>query len=546
MDWHFNSSIFWPVLVILLSIGYFYFKHSYSYWQRRGVQSLPVKIPFGNFQDIILQRSSVHMGLQKFYNSSSEPVIGVYALARPILILRDPEIIRCALIRDFQHFHDRGTYVNEKRDPLSASLFSLNGQRWRGLRSRMTPTFSSGKLKAMFGTLVDCGVSLQMFLAKLVSEDKLLDVRELSASYATNVIASVAFGADINCIDAPDTDFRRYGRKAFGKSFIRGFINLGRFTIPSIFNYLPIKVIPKDIDRFMTSLVKETLEYREKTGFVRKDLFQLLLQLRNTGQISRDDQWDTKISAAEGKTLTLQQITTEAFGFFLAGFETSSTTMSFCLHEIARSPEIQTKVHEEIDRVLAQHDGKITYESVSDMKYVERCIDGEFIGCATYISIQMIVRIVISDPCFLLYITETLRKYPPAPTLNRECTKEYTFPGTNITIEKGTPLLIPVYALQRDERFYPNPTEFRPERFSGANLSGTTFVDRPYLPFGEGPRSCIGLRMGKMQTITGVILMLQKHRYELLPEDLNKEIEMDTRRFLLAPRNDMKLLVRNR
>lgn len=139
-----------------------------------------------------------------------------------------------------------------------------------------------------------------------------------------------------------------------------------------------------------------------------------------------------------------------------------------------------------------------------------------------------------------------MRKYPPVPTLNRECTKEYTIPGTDITIEQGTSILIPVLALQRDERYYPNPNEFNPERFNAENLTGNTFIDRPYLPFGEGPRACIGLRMGKMQTKTGLILMLQKHRYELLAKDLNEEIEMDPRSFLLAPKNNMELLVRDR
>lgn len=123
---------------------------------------------------------------------------------------------------------------------------------------------------------------------------------------------------------------------------------------------------------------------------------------------------------------------------------------------------------------------------------------------------------------------------------------DYTIPGTDIVIEKGTTVLIPALALQRDERYYPNPNEFNPDRFSVENLSGTTFVDRPYVPFGEGPRICIGLRMGKMQTKTGLILMLQNHRYEVLPEDDDKEIEIDPRAFLLAPKNDMHLLVRPR
>lgn len=88
---------------------------------------------------------------------------------------------------------------------------------------------------------------------------------------------------------------------------------------------------------------------------------------------------------------------------------------------------------------------------------------------------------------FISILPETLRKYPPLPAMNRECTKEYRIPGTSVIIEKGTPIMIPVWALHYDEKFYPEPQEFRPERFSDENRK--SFVQMPWLPFGEGPRS---------------------------------------------------------
>lgn len=130
--------------------------------------------------------------------------------------------------------------------------------------------------------------------------------------------------------------------------------------------------------------------------------------------------------------------------------------------------------------------------------------------------------------------------------MNRICTKDYQIPGTGITIESGTPIFIPVLALQKDPQYYPDPEEFIPDRFSSKNLAGTTFVDRPYLPFGEGPRLCIGLRLGKMQTKSGLVLMLQKHRYELAPRHIGKELKMKSGSFLLAVDGDLELLPRDR
>jgi cytochrome P450 family 6 len=85
---------------------------------------------------------------------------------------------------------------------------------------------------------------------------------------------------------------------------------------------------------------------------------------------------------------------------------------------------------------------------------------------------------------------ETLRKYPPASPIFRTCTKEYQIPDTDITLEKGTIVLIPVEAIQNDPKYFNNPEEFNPDRFSPEEKQNRT--EFSYFPFGEGPRICIG------------------------------------------------------
>jgi len=89
-----------------------------------------------------------------------------------------------------------------------------------------------------------------------------------------------------------------------------------------------------------------------------------------------------------------------------------------------------------------------------------------------------------------LYIAETLRKYPSLPLLTRECTKRYTIPGTSVTIEKGMPVIIPLLGIHKDPKYYPNPEKFDPDRFTVEAKSKRHHFT--YLPFGEGPRICIG------------------------------------------------------
>lgn len=540
----FSSSVFADIVLIFITLGilaYLYIKHLYSYWSRRGVSnSLAPIFPFGNFKKTFLQKISIGELLNEFYNSTTQPFVAVYAGLRPMVIFRDPNLIRNVLTRDFQYFHDRGIYYDEKNDPLSAHMLAIGGEPWKNMRAKLSPTFTSGKLKAMFSTLVDSGVPLQKFLSKCAIENESVEMREVSAQFATNIIASVAFGIDINCIDNPDTDFRKYGRKVFELTLSNMMRQLISFISPGLMKFLRMRIFDKDVEDFMISVVKQNLKYREEEKVIRKDFFQLLVQIRNSNSVQRDDQWEVTVADdATGKALTIEQVAAHAFIFYIAGFETSSSTMSFCLYELARNPGIQQKLHEEIDAVLANHNGKLTYESVAEMQFLECCIDGKY-------RIQNCCFIHERNLTFYInyYLPETLRKYPPLPGLNRECSKDYTIPGTNVTIEKGTPILIPVYALHYDEQFYPNAKQFMPERFADANKRN--FTEMPYLGFGDGPRGCIGMRMGKLQTKIGLISMLHKFRFELAKEMTNTELKISPKSFITAPIGGLRFNIKNR
>lgn len=372
--------ILWSLITIVVISAYFYINHIYSYWKRKNIHYLKPTFPFGNSAQLLFQKQSISESTQQNYESSDEPVVGFYLGLKPALLVRDPEIIRNILIKDFGSFFNRGLYSDEKIDPLTGNLLFLNGEKWRHLRSKLSPAFTSGKLKAMFSTLVECGDSLQKHIAQLVDTQQLIEVRDVFARYSTNVIASVAFGIEIDCIQEPDSEFRRYGKKIFEISISNGLRSVISFISPSLMSLLHIRATDKSVQDFMTSVVKQNLEYREKNNVIRKDFFQLLVQLRNTGSIAQsDDEWKTHdtLNTKQTKCLTLDEMTAQAFIFFSAGFETSSTTMSFCLFELARNQEIQCKVQDEIDLVLSKHDGKLTYDSMNEMKYLECCLDGK-------------------------------------------------------------------------------------------------------------------------------------------------------------------------
>lgn len=117
---------------------------------------------------------------------------------------------------------------------------------------------------------------------------------------------------------------------------------------------------------------------------------------------------------------------------------------------------------------------------------------------------------------------------------------DYKIPGTEIIIEKGTAVVIPALGLQRDPKYYPEPNTFRPERFFSENAK--SFADQPYMPFGDGPRNCIGMRLGKMQVKIGLLMMLQKNSFHL-PDGAKPELDISPQQIAMTPSDGVKLKV---
>lgn len=368
--------IFSALFVALLATAYLYIQHLFSYWKRRGIPFMKPKFPFGNFIKTFSQKLAISEELKEIYSSTNEPVIGIYVTVRPALLLRDPQIIRDILVKDFSSFHHRGWQSNPDVDPMADNIFLQYGDKWRDARAIFSPAFTSGKLKAIFETIVECTGPLQKYIDQFADKNETIEVREIFARFSINIIASVAFGLTTECLIAePDSEFRKYGKQIFDPTLKNIFRGIMSSLTPGLAKFFRIRFTDKAVGDFMIDIVKQNLEYREKNDVTRKDFFQLLIQLRNTGEIQEDGDWTAKKIKTE-KSLTLEQISAQAFLFFAAGYETTATMISFCLYELAKSPDIQQKVYEEICSVLEEHDGKLTYECVNEMKYTGYCIEG--------------------------------------------------------------------------------------------------------------------------------------------------------------------------
>lgn len=369
--------ILFVLILTLAVIGYFYVQNAFLHWQRSGIPYLEPKFPFGNFRQLFLQKLTATESITELYNQSKEAVVGVLIALHPVLILRDPTLIQNVMTRDFSNFNHRGAYSNEDIDPLMNNLLMQDDKKWKLNRIRMNPAFTSIKLKGMFNNILDCGSSLHKYIDRFAKSGETVEIHDMFARYMTNVIASIAFGINIDCIENPKEEFKVYGSRLFEPTLTNMLrLNLA-FIYPKLAEKMRMRIIDKDVSDFMIETVRQNFEFREKNNVVRKDFFQLLMQLQNTGRVSEDDDWSAEVIDKEEKGMSFEEMAAQAYAFFVGGYDPSTATMSFCAYELAKNLDIQSKVRNEINQVLEKHDGKLTYESIHDMKYLDSCIDGK-------------------------------------------------------------------------------------------------------------------------------------------------------------------------
>lgn len=465
--------------IIALSIVYIYFKYViFHFWRKRGVFYPKPVVPIGNVTELIMGKVQLGVFFHDAYlKYKGHGVFGMYSFYKPNLVIADLDLIRTVLTKEFGSFHDRGMFYNEKIDPLSGHLFFMPGKKWRNLRVKMTPTFTSGKIKQMFPILKDCSDELTKYLEDKALMRESVEMKDMFARYLTDVIMSTAFGIKSNCIEEPNNEYRIQGKKIFEANSI--WIILVMF-VPQIMDFFCIPLTDRQVTNFYMNMFRKSVEYRQAHNIVRHDFMNLLIQLMERGYVDPDDKKTANTSSVN--KLTLAEATAQSYIFFLAGFESSSSIATHALYELAQNQDIQDKVRKEIDETLTKHDD-LTYDAVNEMIYLHKVIN------------------------------ETMRKYPPLPVLNRICTKEIVLPTANIHVPKGTLITIPVLGLHRDPSLYPDPDKFDPERFNAVEVAERH--PYAYLPFGEGPRNCIGARFGYVQMKVGLVNLLSKYKFKL-------------------------------
>ncbi|KAH8238684.1 hypothetical protein KR038_000926, partial [Drosophila bunnanda] len=466
------------VAVALLAIATYYTHRRLTYFKRQGVPHDAPHLLKGNMDS----RRNIHQNIQEYYDKyrdSNVPFVGFYFFQKPCAFIMDLDLVKHILIKDFSNFTDRGLFYNEKDDPISAHLFNLDGPQWRLLRNKLTSTFTSGKMKFMYPTVVSVADEFMAVMHEKVKRTNVLEIRELVARFTVDVIGTCAFGIQCNSLRDEQAEFLQFGKRSLVEKRHGPLLLNLMFSYPKLARRLRLVKTAPEIQKFYQRIVKETVALREKESIRRNDFMDLLIDMKNQKEITLEN-------GDVVKGLTMDEVLAQAFVFFIAGFETSSSTMGYALYELANHPDIQDKVRAEVEEVLEKHGQQLTYESTKDLKYLNMVID------------------------------ETSRLYPIASHLIRKAQKSYVVPGQpNFVIEAGQMIFIPSSAIHHDPLIYPDPYQFRPERFSPEESGKRTSV--AWIPFGDGPRNCIGMRFGQMQVRIALAMLIRNFKFSMSP-----------------------------
>ncbi|KAI8775183.1 cytochrome P450 3A56 [Biomphalaria glabrata] len=401
------------------------------------------------------------------------------------IVTHDARLLEHVMVKDFSNFVDRAG----RRTTLSIvskGLFSLSGDYWRRSRHVMSPMFTVGRLKQMLYHVNTSAALLLELFKKHKAEGKLIPLKVTAGRYTSDVIARVGFSIDSKALTEENSEFSKNIN-----NFIRIPATRLQSYVRSIAEFFPpimdigLKLFTEQVDailpetnRYFLNLIKDSIDRKlhersrpdyKKSSHV--DMLDMLLDAEV------DDQTGKHLKA-EDRKITRNEVIGNSAILILAAYETTSTALTSILYLLARHPDIQDKLIEEVDQVM-QGQTEPRYEDLSKLVYMTQVI------------------------------YESLRMFPPSPDVSRRALVTKTYDG--FTIPKGAVIFIPIYKIVKDPRYFPDPYKFDPERFSPERKLEIDPIT--FLPFGFGRRQCVAKRLALIELKVVLCLLLSNMKF---------------------------------
>ena len=441
------------LLLILSSAIYWFLTKTHKTWEKQNVPTMPNPIPgFGHMLPAFLLKENLSTLTHRIYKECDASIVGFYFLRTPGIVVRDPELVKCVLKTNFLNFQNNSLTVTEKDPVLSKNpFFTTNYHLWQEGRARTMSHLSGKKLRVLFEIAQNVCFKMNDFIDQKLQRNGGIyecELKDHFIRFTGEMVANAAFAVDGRSFEdtLDPSSFSSITRSIFKPSVINGIKEALLFYVPNLGHFLNLSFLQKHTEKYFRETLKAILKVRKQSDKKHLDYLQFVL----------DDNSENDI----------ENIIADLIIFHADVYETTSTTLAILFYHLSQNKEIQSKLREQISSL-----GEITYESLKSLTYLDQII------------------------------FEAMRKTPPLGVQTKLCTKEITIKGSDgivCHVKPGDHVYIPTVGLHNDAKYWKDPKNFDPDRFSTENRANRhKFV---FLPFGEGPRMCIGMRLGIILT----------------------------------------------
>ncbi|KAH8311899.1 hypothetical protein KR044_008518 [Drosophila immigrans] len=472
------------LLGLLVALGYRFLTWNFGYWRKRKVPGPTPKALTGNFPNMYTMKRHPLYDMKDVYRKYKQDydMVGIFLGRSPQLLVLSPELAHRVFVTDFKSFHDNelGNVVDEKSDYILANnIFSMKGEQWKQRRADITPGLTISRIKTVYPVTKQVCGKLNEYIRKQIRMGTPggINGKDLSLCFTTEMVTDCVLGLSAQSFTDNPTPIMDKIKNLFDQSWVFVINTVIYSLFPAIRHIRRLRFIPEHVEKFFVNLMQSAIDVREQ-------------QLAVGHQFERVDFLDYILQLAKKHSLNTRQLTACTMTFLIDGFDTTASALAHALLFLGRDHKIQQRLREEIKANLNDQ-GYVDFDKLHDLPFLDACL------------------------------LETIRHFPPLAASNRLCTQRIEIPnqkGPPVTIEPGTVVVVPHACFMKDGDYFPEPELFQPDRFMQPNAA-KSYRDRGvFMPFGDGPRICIGMRFALTQVKAAIVEILTNFEVEINPK----------------------------
>ncbi|KAL3139153.1 hypothetical protein ABBQ32_005937 [Trebouxia sp. C0010 RCD-2024] len=486
-------------------------------WKFRKIPGPSPSFPLGNLAQIRKkQLFRAYTDWAKQYGDTFK----VFFVRQPIIVTTDPNLVRQIAIKDFNKFHDRmapqinsrSLFSGPRLEAAQAGMLLARGSFWGSLRAGVQPMFHSTHLTTYAETINQAVDDLAVNLDKIAEAGEEVDIFRQLGRLTMQVIGAAAFGVKFDTQQAGDGEeipLVKAAKTIFDTS------DPSFWSLCALVSPLPLLPAIRLLAHMFPGKHMQTSQKAFETLYDASNaLIENSRKVYNSNSEkpaswtwfprNPDNPYKDTVPAensvismlmkannkATGTPFTQLQIAAQTNTMMLAGYETTANTLAFSVYLLGKHPQAQQRLLQEVDHFQ----GRPTYDSLPSFPYAAAIIN------------------------------EALRLYPPATFLTRVTTDKVQL-GPYF-LPKGTGVHMNLWAMQHDERYWQDAEAFKPERWIGDKTGGDRTGGLAYLPFGVGPRMCVGIKLALEEAIIALVRLHQRYTFKLSQQLLTSPLEV--------------------